>query len=100
MHIPTPTGLASVAWEGELVSPPVAMGGGHPERPRAAIGVPERWQARDVLSADLPGGPPTAPGLHPWTTRSSGCCAWPARCASRRARRASTTPPNRSTCAR
>lgn len=53
MHILTPTDISSVAWEGELVAPPVMMGGGHPDRPAVTIGQPEVWPAAEAVQNEL-----------------------------------------------
>jgi hypothetical protein len=71
MFIPTPTEIAPVAWEGELVAPPVSYGG-RAERPYATIGAPERWPAADVLANDAPGGPPGVA----WTPPLGGAEFW------------------------
>ena len=53
MDIITPTGITSVAWEGELVTPAVTMS---PKAPRAipviTIGKPEIWPAARALEIE------------------------------------------------
>ncbi len=53
MRIITPAKIKSVAWEGELVAPPVYMSilGGKP--PTISIGQPEIWAAAEALQNEV-----------------------------------------------
>ncbi len=52
MHFVTPSEIKSVAWEGELVAPAVAMGGRSPRSVVAALGQPEIWPAAQALEIE------------------------------------------------
>ena len=49
MLIKTPVEIQSVAWEGELFTPPVSLSGGMTKRPFVTIGQPEVWSAAKAL---------------------------------------------------
>jgi hypothetical protein len=66
MHILTPTEITAVAWEGELVPPPV-LKGGPARRPVATLGQPEIWPAADALENEVG---------HKWTPPLGGADYW------------------------
>ncbi len=53
MHIITPTGIESVAWEGELTPPSTAKAVGSDERPVVTIGEPEIWPVAAALENEV-----------------------------------------------
>ncbi|VAW38392.1 hypothetical protein MNBD_CHLOROFLEXI01-3304 [hydrothermal vent metagenome] len=71
MFLKTPAKIESIAWEGELMSPDVAMSAKPvPERPVVTIGKPEFWLAAEALETELG---------KKWTPPRGGATFWLAR---------------------
>ncbi len=71
MFLTTPVAIESVAWEGELVPPTVAMSEkGVEARPVVTIGKPEFWLAEDALETEVG---------KKWTSPRGGAQFWLAR---------------------